>query len=125
MDPLSISLSQINYLVKNLSKRNYKSSVQEITELVSANGQEADRYLLRCLLSEIDFNSDAIRTPNSKDFQHIQLLTQLCTVLLRKPALVSLLVYAVDKTVHNNILNIQRCKKVDYVIQLQKYYISF
>lgn len=66
-------------------------------QLISCHGLEADRHLLRCLFSEIDFNSDTVRTPNSKDFQQIQLLTQECSVLLGKPALVSVLCFAVDK----------------------------
>lgn len=37
LDPLSLSLSQISYLVANLSKKTYKSSVTEISE-VNNNG---------------------------------------------------------------------------------------
>jgi hypothetical protein len=31
LDSLSFALSQINYLVANLTKKNYKSSVQELS----------------------------------------------------------------------------------------------
>ncbi|XKL59833.1 hypothetical protein PGB90_000849 [Kerria lacca] len=86
--------------IKNLEinqKEEQLSLYTAYENLISCHGLEADRHLLRCLFSEIDFNSDSIRTPNNKDFQQVQLLTQECSVLLGKPALVSVLCFAVDR----------------------------
>lgn len=51
LDPVSFALSQINYLVHNLTKKNYRSTVTECRALVTAYGPELERHLFRCLLS--------------------------------------------------------------------------
>lgn len=64
LDPLSFSLSQINYLVTNLNKRNFKSSQSELQLILDqsssvSSAYEAERHLFRYLLSSIDFSSSS------------------------------------------------------------------
>jgi CCR4-NOT transcription complex subunit 1 len=60
LDPLSFSLAQINYLITNLNKRNFKASQAELQSIIETSGSgasfEAERHLFRYLLSNIDFN---------------------------------------------------------------------
>ncbi|CAJ0940956.1 unnamed protein product [Ranitomeya imitator] len=58
LDSLSLALSQISYLVDNLTKKNYRASQLEIQHIVNRHGPEADRHLLRCLFSHVDFSGD-------------------------------------------------------------------
>lgn len=99
LDSLSFALSQISYLVANLSKKNYKQSVQEISHLVALHGLEADRHLLRCLFSHLDLSVEGTKN-FSKDNLQIQLLSQECAALLTKPALISNLCFAIDNPLH-------------------------
>ncbi|XP_049786692.1 CCR4-NOT transcription complex subunit 1 isoform X4 [Schistocerca cancellata] len=101
LDSLSFALSQICYLVTNLTKKNYKQSVQDIYHLVSAYGLEAERHLLRCLFSHIDFSAEGTKTSSSKDFHQILLLSQECTSLLTKPTFISSICYATDNPLHH------------------------
>nr|CAD7424776.1 unnamed protein product [Timema monikensis] len=101
LDSLSFTLSQISYLVTNLSKKNYKQSAQELLHLVTSYGLEADRHLLRCLFSHIDFSAEGSKTSSSKDYYQIQLLAQESCALLTKPALISNLCYAIDNPLHH------------------------
>ncbi|XP_050542433.1 CCR4-NOT transcription complex subunit 1-like [Daktulosphaira vitifoliae] len=97
LDSLSYTLSQISYLVANLSKKNYKSSVQEISDAIQLQGFEADRHLLRFLFSFIDLRDiEGPRNTSHKDYYQVQLLTQQCKTLLNKPALTSILCFALD-----------------------------
>ncbi|KAI9907695.1 hypothetical protein PsorP6_004703 [Peronosclerospora sorghi] len=59
---------QINYLVTNLSKKNFKSNVAELNQLVELYGEDARIFLLNCLVKDIDFSGQ-------KDALKIQLLT--------------------------------------------------
>ncbi|CAH0481315.1 unnamed protein product [Peronospora belbahrii] len=59
---------QINYLVTNLNKKNFKSNVAELNQLVELYGEDARIFLLNCLVKDIDFRSQ-------KDSLKIQLLT--------------------------------------------------
>ncbi|XP_072169675.1 CCR4-NOT transcription complex subunit 1-like [Diadema setosum] len=97
LDSLSLALSQITNLVANLTKKNYKQSVGEISRLVSQNGPEADRHLLRCLFSYVDFGDGKT---SSKDFHETQLLIQECSALITKPNFVSTLCFAIDNPLH-------------------------
>ncbi|XP_021921591.1 CCR4-NOT transcription complex subunit 1-like isoform X2 [Zootermopsis nevadensis] len=101
LDSLSFTLSQISYLVANLTKKNYKQSTQELSYLVALYSLEADRHLLRCLFSHIDFSAEGSKTSSSKDFHQIQLLVQECVALLTKPTLISNLCYALDNPLHH------------------------
>ncbi|KAJ9577751.1 hypothetical protein L9F63_005671, partial [Diploptera punctata] len=101
LDSLSFTLSQISYLVANLTKKNFKQSAQELSHLVTSYGLEADRHLLRCLFSHIDFSAEGSKSSSSKDFHQIQLLVQECVALLTKPTLISNLCYALDNPLHH------------------------
>ncbi|XP_070574645.1 LOW QUALITY PROTEIN: CCR4-NOT transcription complex subunit 1-like [Ptychodera flava] len=94
LDSLSLALSQISYSVANLTKKNYKSSVGEISSLVSRHGPEADRHLFRCLFSLVDFSGDG--KSSGKDFHQTQFLIQECSTLITKPNFISTLCYAID-----------------------------
>jgi len=72
-----------------------------LCQLVTSHGLEADRHLLRCLFSHIDFSAEGSKTSSSKDFHQIQLLVQECVALLTKPALISNLCYALDNPLHH------------------------
>ncbi|XP_063987616.1 CCR4-NOT transcription complex subunit 1 [Diachasmimorpha longicaudata] len=100
LDSLSFTLSQISYLVVNLNKKNYRGSAEEITFLVRWKGLEANRHLLRCLFSYVDFSAGEPPSTSSKDYYQVQLLRQECNNLLGKPLLISNLTYAVDHPLH-------------------------
>lgn len=99
LDSLSFALAEISYSVANLTKKNFKSSVGEITHLVSQHGSEADRHLFRCLFSHVDFSGDG--RSSGKDFHQTQFLIQECGTLLSKPNFVSTLCYAIDFPLHH------------------------
>lgn len=69
--------------------------------MVTSHGLEADRHLLRCLFSHIDFSAEGSKISSNKDFHQIQLLVQECVALLTKPALISNLCYALDNPLHH------------------------
>ncbi|XP_040017504.1 CCR4-NOT transcription complex subunit 1 isoform X8 [Gasterosteus aculeatus] len=96
LDSLSLALSQISYLVDNLTKKNYRASQQEIQHIVNRHGPEADRHLLRCLFSHVDFSGDG--KSSGKDFH--QFLIQECVSLISKPNFIATLCYAVDHPLH-------------------------
>ncbi|XP_041746496.1 CCR4-NOT transcription complex subunit 1 isoform X18 [Coregonus clupeaformis] len=96
LDSLSLALSQISYLVDNLSKKNYRASQQEIQHIVNRHGPEADRHLLRCLFSHVDFSGDG--KSSGKDFH--QFLIQECVSLISKPNFISTLCYTIDNPLH-------------------------
>ncbi|GAB1293520.1 CCR4-NOT transcription complex subunit 1 [Apodemus speciosus] len=98
LDSLSLALSQISYLVDNLTKKNYRASQQEIQHIVTRHGPEADRHLLRCLFSHVDFSGDG--KSSGKDFHQTQFLIQECASLITKPNFISTLSYAIDNPLH-------------------------
>ncbi|XP_034061772.1 LOW QUALITY PROTEIN: CCR4-NOT transcription complex subunit 1 [Gymnodraco acuticeps] len=98
LDSLSLALSQISYLVDNLTKKNYRASQQEIQHIVNRHGPEADRHLLRCLFSHVDFSGDG--KSSGKDFHQTQFLIQECVSLISKPNVIATLCYAVDNPLH-------------------------
>ncbi|KAF1329901.1 Ccr4-not transcription complex subunit 1, partial [Globisporangium splendens] len=63
---------QIHYLVTNLSKKNFKTNVAELNQLVGLYGEDARIFLLNCLVKDIDFRDP--RNQN-RDALKIQLLT--------------------------------------------------
>ncbi|XP_061382387.1 CCR4-NOT transcription complex subunit 1 isoform X1 [Danaus plexippus] len=93
LDPLTFSLSQINYLVVNLNKKNFKQTSQELSQIVSLYGLEAENQLLRCLLSEAAKTWDE-RTASSV---HASLLAQHLACLLNHPAKSTVICQAVDQ----------------------------
>ncbi|XP_033929604.1 CCR4-NOT transcription complex subunit 1-like isoform X7 [Melopsittacus undulatus] len=98
LDSLSLALSQISYLVDNLTKKNYRASQQEIQHIVNRHGPEADRHLLRCLFSHVDFSGDG--KSSGKDYHQTQFLIQECVLLITKPNFISTLSYAIDNPLH-------------------------
>ncbi|XP_013980685.1 CCR4-NOT transcription complex subunit 1 isoform X16 [Salmo salar] len=98
LDSLSLALSQISYLVDNLTKKNYRASQQEIQHIVDRHGPEADRHLLRCLFSHVDFSGDG--KSSGKDFHQTQFLIQECVSLISKPNFISTLCYTIDNPLH-------------------------
>uniref|UniRef100_T1DC70 CCR4-NOT transcription complex subunit 1 n=1 Tax=Cupiennius salei TaxID=6928 RepID=T1DC70_CUPSA len=94
LDSLSFALSNISYSVANLTKKNSKSSVQEISRLVAHHGIEAERHLLRCLFSHVDFSGDG--KSSGKDYHQTQFLIQECASILNRPNFVSTFCYAID-----------------------------
>uniref|UniRef100_A0A8C5JX14 CCR4-NOT transcription complex subunit 1 n=1 Tax=Jaculus jaculus TaxID=51337 RepID=A0A8C5JX14_JACJA len=98
LDSLSLALSQISYLVDNLTKKNYRASQQEIQHIVNRHGPEADRHLLCCLFSHVDFSGDG--KSSGKDFHQTQFLIQECASLITKPNFISTLSYAIDNPLH-------------------------
>ncbi|XP_013418035.1 CCR4-NOT transcription complex subunit 1 [Lingula anatina] len=100
LDSLSFALSQISYSVANLTKKNFKSSVSEISHLVSQHGAEAERHLYRCLFSHVDFSGDGKSTVKDKDFHQTQYLIQESSALISKPNFVSILCFAIDNPLH-------------------------
>ncbi|XP_033490613.2 CCR4-NOT transcription complex subunit 1 isoform X8 [Epinephelus fuscoguttatus] len=98
LDSLSLALSQISYLVDNLTKKNYRASQQEIQHIVNRHGPEADRHLLRCLFSHVDFSGDG--KSSGKDFHQTQFLIQECVSLISKPNFIATLCYAIDNPLH-------------------------
>ncbi|XP_076110950.1 CCR4-NOT transcription complex subunit 1-like isoform X1 [Mytilus galloprovincialis] len=99
LDSLSFALAEISYSVANLTKKNFKSSITEISHLVNQHGAEADRHLFRCLFSHVDFSGDG--RSSGKDFHQTQYLIQECCSLLSKPNFVSILCYSVDNPLHH------------------------
>ncbi|XP_076470610.1 CCR4-NOT transcription complex subunit 1-like isoform X2 [Babylonia areolata] len=99
LDSLSFALAEISFSVANLTKKNYKSSVTGINQLVAKHGAEADRHLFRCLLSHIDFSGDG--KSSGKDLYQIQYLTVDNGHFLGRPNFVSILCYAVDNPLHH------------------------
>ncbi|KAL5022887.1 hypothetical protein ScPMuIL_002042 [Solemya velum] len=99
LDSLSFAVAEISYLVANLTKKNFKSSVSEINHLVTKHGAEADRHLFRCLFSHVDFSGDG--KSSGKDFHQTQFLIQECGTLLSKPNFLSILCYTIDNPLHH------------------------
>lgn len=108
----SYALTQITYLVSNLNKKNFVSSSRQLAQFVKDFGLEADRHLLRCLFSAIDFSScvasgdattghsrsssSSSNNSNSSLSVHARLLSQELVGLLSKPQLVGNVCYAID-----------------------------
>uniref|UniRef100_A0A131YE57 CCR4-NOT transcription complex subunit 1 n=1 Tax=Rhipicephalus appendiculatus TaxID=34631 RepID=A0A131YE57_RHIAP len=99
LDPLSFALSYISYSVSSLTKKNFKSSVQEISRLVALHGFEAERHLLRCLFSHVDFSGDG--KSSGKDFHQTQYLIQEFSSVLSKPNFVSTVCFAIENPLHH------------------------
>ncbi|XP_046333509.2 CCR4-NOT transcription complex subunit 1-like isoform X5 [Haliotis rufescens] len=103
LDSLSFALAEISYSVANLTKKNFKANVSEISHLVAQHGAEADRHLFRCLFSHVDFSGDG--KSSGKDFHQFpfqtQFLIQECGSLFSKSNFVSTLCYAIDNPLHH------------------------
>uniref|UniRef100_F7BBD1 CCR4-NOT transcription complex subunit 1 n=1 Tax=Ciona intestinalis TaxID=7719 RepID=F7BBD1_CIOIN len=131
-DSLSLALSQISYLVANLTKKNYKQSSIEISNLVDRHYSEAEQHLFRCLFSWIDFSGDG--KSSGKDNYQIQLLTQEFNSLISRPSFFTAVINAVEnplshqKTLYpsatlipdvSRVLHFTKLKEVILAIALQ------
>ncbi|XP_013184897.1 CCR4-NOT transcription complex subunit 1 isoform X2 [Amyelois transitella] len=99
LDPLTFSLSQINYLVINLNKKNFKQTNQELSQIVSLYGLEAENQLLRCLFTEAaktSWDTDRQGPSSNNNSLHASLLSQHLAALLNHPAKATVLCRAVD-----------------------------
>ena len=52
-------LYQLQYLVQGLTKKTQRAGREEIAGLVAMYGSDARRFLLTCLVDEIDFRTGA------------------------------------------------------------------
>lgn len=112
LSPLSYSLQRITFAVSNLSKRNFKLYVDEIYNIVSVLGTEAERHFIRCLFSTVDFSAD--NRSSNKDTLQVQLLSQEFPSLTHKSNFISTICFAIEnplpsqktlKTSNHQLLN--------------------
>ncbi|CAO1323562.1 unnamed protein product [Diamesa serratosioi] len=92
-DSLTFTLTQISYLVFNLNKKNFQQSSREISELCKQFGLEAERHLLRCLFSSIDFADSQNSYKNSLQ---AKLLSSELSSILNRSSFVSSLCFALE-----------------------------
>ncbi|XP_030756048.1 CCR4-NOT transcription complex subunit 1 isoform X2 [Sitophilus oryzae] len=97
LDSLSFTLSQISYLIATLTKKNYKLVVAELLEVVTLHGLEADRHLVQCLFSSVNFSNQTVKVATP----HIQLLLDQCARLLNTPSLLTAVCYLTDRPLVN------------------------
>ncbi|KAG1692874.1 hypothetical protein DVH05_024162 [Phytophthora capsici] len=83
---------QINYLVTNLSKKNFKSNVAELNQLVELYGEDARIFLLNCLVKDIDFRD----ARGQKDALKIQLLTHEVSQASSRPNFTTFICEAIE-----------------------------
>lgn len=98
LDPLSFSLTEISYLIANITKKNFKQTSQELSQIVLSHGLEADRHLIRQLLGEAErglWESERA-TPASGCGVHVSLLAQQPAALLNHPARTTVLCHPLD-----------------------------
>ncbi|XP_031617580.1 CCR4-NOT transcription complex subunit 1-like [Contarinia nasturtii] len=93
-EALSFSLTQINYLVSTLKKKNFDQNSRQIESLVKPFGLEADRHLLRCLFSSVDFTEANNQT--AKKSLQARLLKQELNTVLSKSSLITNICFAID-----------------------------
>ncbi|XP_045510260.1 CCR4-NOT transcription complex subunit 1 isoform X1 [Colias croceus] len=97
LDPLTFSLLQINNLVVNLNKKNFKQTSQELTQIVNTHGLEAENQLLRSLFTEaVKASWDNDRTGTISFGIHASLLAQILASLLNHPAKSTVVCRAID-----------------------------
>ncbi|CAG9761528.1 unnamed protein product [Ceutorhynchus assimilis] len=93
LDSLSLTLSQIGYLVVTLTKKNCKQVADELVKAVNLHGLEADRHLFQCLYNSVDF------AENSSTKAQV-LLEQSCRIL-NTPALLTIICYITNHPLIN------------------------
>ncbi|XP_072946619.1 CCR4-NOT transcription complex subunit 1-like [Epargyreus clarus] len=97
LDPLTFSLSQINRLVAKLNKENYKQTTQNLLQLVSLYGLEAERQLLRSLVGQARCDEER---PASVSV-HVSFLAEHLVSLLNHPAKATALCQIVEPGVRS------------------------
>jgi CCR4-NOT transcription complex subunit 1 len=81
---------QIRYLVTNLNKKNFKSSVAELNQLIDLYGQDSRLFLIQCLVEETDFRDQRAHHQH-KDYQKILLLAHEISQATAKPNFASII----------------------------------
>jgi len=126
LDGLSLALSQINYLITDLTRKNFKSNVTELKNLVYKFGTEAERHLLLCLFSFVEQSLERSGNREAPQLQ-ITLLVQELQELVTKPSFISVICNSFEKveslfkggkpsTSFFHILKILRLSKVQEVL---------
>ncbi|KAF2893609.1 hypothetical protein ILUMI_12564 [Ignelater luminosus] len=100
LDSLSFTLSQISYLVASLTKKNHKQVVASLSKLVILHGLEADRHLLQCLFSSVDFSETSSNKISAPSLYN-QVLLDYCTTIINRPTLSTAICCATDKPINN------------------------
>eukprot|EP01102_Stenamoeba_stenopodia_P006983 TRINITY_DN1952_c0_g1_i4.p1 TRINITY_DN1952_c0_g1~~TRINITY_DN1952_c0_g1_i4.p1 ORF type:complete len:1011 (-),score=209.50 TRINITY_DN1952_c0_g1_i4:491-3523(-) len=83
--------SQIRFLVGNLNKKNFKSSVAELKQITTLYGYESFVYLLQILFHQIDFREQK----GNKDQLKLQLLGQQISEISSAPNFATILTLAI------------------------------
>ncbi|CCI49970.1 unnamed protein product [Albugo candida] len=94
---------QIQYLVTNFNKKNFKSSVAELNQLVDLYGDDARIFLLNCLVKGIDFRDN--KASHHKDSLKIQLLAHEIAQASSRPNFTTFLCEAFEGLAHGRIIN--------------------
>ncbi|CAM9552602.1 unnamed protein product, partial [Ectocarpus sp. 12 AP-2014] len=88
---------QIRYLVTNLTKKNLKSSISELNQLIELYGEDARVFLLQCLVEETGFKEQRTHAHHgNKDTQKIQLLQHELAQAADRPNFVSAICRALE-----------------------------
>ncbi|EHH31719.1 hypothetical protein EGK_12846 [Macaca mulatta] len=99
LDSLSLALSQISYLVDNLTKKNYRASQQEIQHVrMNRQWKENHTFMWAFLLCHQSWS--AVANESHFLFLKTQFLIQECALLITKPNFISTLSYAIDNPLH-------------------------
>lgn len=107
LDVEAIALSQIQYLVTSLSKKNLKSAYSECIELIErftnsstayqkSSKFEVEKHLIRCLYAQVDFVHEHLRPSLSQQF----LSQYFIEVLYKRANFVSLVCFGIDYPIH-------------------------
>eukprot|EP01132_Coremiostelium_polycephalum_P002550 gene2550-3156_t len=88
--------SQIKTLLSNLTKKSYKSTTTELSQLINQYGQQSEIYLFRILIDSIDFKSSSSSTSSQKDQLKIQLFKDEFSRLLKQPHFISVICKALE-----------------------------
>ena len=136
LDSLSLALTQIQYLVNSLNKKNYLQSrnrylsstvsfpnkncqfyfifslcsICSIEELIAVHGSEAERHLLCCCLAVVDFVGLGNGSSKDRDKEQLQLLADHFGRQITQPAFASLLNSALEQPVKSNSTKTQQPK---------------
>eukprot|EP01041_Mallomonas_annulata_P009060 gene9060-18769_t len=85
---------QVQYLVTSLTKKNQRTNISELHQLIGLYGEDARIYLIECLLDDIDFRDQ--RTNGQKDSQKIAILQDEILRCMKKANFATILCQAFD-----------------------------
>lgn len=89
--------------------QNNRELILILPQLVQWHGLEAERHLLRCLISCVDFSKGELSDSSAKDYFQVKLLKQECNSLLSKPSFISTLCFAIDNPLHHQKVFMKNC----------------